>query len=142
MDFQYSPKVTDLQARLTAFMEAHIHPNEERFHREVATGNRWEPTALIEELKPRARGGPVEPVPARIRIRCGSHQYGIRAAVRDHGPRAVGAGGVQLQRARYRQHGGAGALRHRAAKKTMARTVAGRKNPKAIPKTLDDSRDC
>ena len=28
MDFSYSPKVVDLQKRLTAFMEEHIYPAE------------------------------------------------------------------------------------------------------------------
>ena len=31
MHFDYSDKVKDLQARLLAFMEAHIYPNEQRF---------------------------------------------------------------------------------------------------------------
>ena len=35
MDFAYSGKVRDLQQRLTAFMDAHIYPTEERFHAEV-----------------------------------------------------------------------------------------------------------
>lgn len=59
MDFDYSPKVKDLQQRLLAFMDAHIYPNERRFHEEVAAnrakGNAWIPTTLIEELKPKAR---------------------------------------------------------------------------------------
>jgi acyl-CoA dehydrogenase len=55
MDFDYSPKVRDLQARLTAFMEANVYPNEERFRDEVDEGDRWQPTRLIEELKAKAR---------------------------------------------------------------------------------------
>ena len=59
MDFDHSPKVKDLQARLLAFMEAHIYPNEGRFLAEIAAnrsaGNAWVPTRLIEELKPKAR---------------------------------------------------------------------------------------
>ena len=31
MDFAYSPKVRDLEARLKAFMDAHVYPNEKRF---------------------------------------------------------------------------------------------------------------
>ncbi len=55
MDFAYSDKVRALQARLQAFMAAHVYPNEGRFHEEVATGDRWEPTQLIESLKRKAK---------------------------------------------------------------------------------------
>lgn len=59
MDFSYSPKVIDLQARLNAFFETHIYPNEHRFDEEVAAntaaGKRWTPTNIIEELKPKAK---------------------------------------------------------------------------------------
>jgi acyl-CoA dehydrogenase len=36
-------------------MDKHIYPNEERFHHEVATGDRWAPVAFLEELKTAAR---------------------------------------------------------------------------------------
>ena len=55
MDFDYSPKVRDLQGRLGAFMDQHVYPNEERFHREVDEGERWQPTRVIEELKSKAK---------------------------------------------------------------------------------------
>jgi acyl-CoA dehydrogenase len=55
VDFQFPPKVQQLQARLTAFMEAHIYPNEARFKAEIADGDRWQPTAIVEELKQQAR---------------------------------------------------------------------------------------
>ncbi len=59
MNFDYTPKVKDLQARLLAFMDEHIYPNEARFFEEIAAnrakGNAWVPTDLIEELKPKAR---------------------------------------------------------------------------------------
>ena len=59
MHFDHSPKVRDLQARLRAFMDRHIYPNEHRYHEEVAAnraqGNAWVPLKLIEELKPLAR---------------------------------------------------------------------------------------
>jgi len=55
MDFEYSDKVKSLQLRLRAFMEAHVYPNQQRFHDEVDTGDRWEPTRLIEELKVKAK---------------------------------------------------------------------------------------
>ena len=55
MDFDLSPKARDLQGRLTAFMDRHIYPNERRFAAEIAAGDRWQPTSIIEELKPLAR---------------------------------------------------------------------------------------
>ena len=59
MDFEYSPKVKEMQAKLLAFMDEHIYPNENVFHEEVAAnrakGNAWVPTKIVEELKPKAR---------------------------------------------------------------------------------------
>ncbi len=59
MHFDYSDKVKDLQARLLAFMEAHIYPNEQRFFEEIAAnrakGNAWVPSQVVEELKPLAQ---------------------------------------------------------------------------------------
>jgi acyl-CoA dehydrogenase len=54
MDFEFSRKVEDLQGRLQAFMEEHVYPNEQRFHDEIER-NRWSPTRIVEELKPKAR---------------------------------------------------------------------------------------
>jgi acyl-CoA dehydrogenase len=54
MHFEFSEKVKDLQKRLTAFMDEHIYPNEKRFYEEIER-NRWAPTRVIEELKPKAR---------------------------------------------------------------------------------------
>ena len=55
MNFDYSPKVKDLQKKLAAFMDEHIYPNERRHHDEIAEGDRWQPVPVIEELKPKAR---------------------------------------------------------------------------------------
>ena len=59
MDFAYSERTQELQARLNAFMEASIYPNEAKFEAEVAEnrrkGNAWVPTQIIEELKEKAR---------------------------------------------------------------------------------------
>jgi acyl-CoA dehydrogenase len=55
MDFDYSPKVIELQAALRTFMEAHIYTNEQRFDDEVGQGDRWQPTRLVEELKAKAK---------------------------------------------------------------------------------------
>jgi len=55
MDFQFSDRVRDLQDKLSSFMDEHVYPNEARFHHEVAEGDRWQPTKVIEELKEKAR---------------------------------------------------------------------------------------
>jgi acyl-CoA dehydrogenase len=59
MDFEYTPKVKDMQARLLAFMNEHIYPNETRYLEEIAgyraSGNAWQVSKVIEELKPKAR---------------------------------------------------------------------------------------
>src|SRR5438445_1295594 len=55
MHFEHSPKVKDLQRRFVAFMREHIYPNEATFHRQIAEGDRWQPTAIVEELTPKAR---------------------------------------------------------------------------------------
>ena len=59
MDFEFSDKVKDLQARLQRFMDEHIYPNEDAYHAELeantAAGKRWTPLQTIEKLKPKAR---------------------------------------------------------------------------------------
>ncbi|MEO7129699.1 MAG: acyl-CoA dehydrogenase family protein [Rhodoferax sp.] len=59
MDFEHTPKVKAMQARLLKFMDEHIYPNEARFFGEIAQnrakGNAWIPTTIVEELKPKAR---------------------------------------------------------------------------------------
>src|SRR6201998_1071205 len=54
MTFEFSEKTKELQKRLQNFMDEHIYPNERRFDDEVER-NRWKPTKIIEELKPKAR---------------------------------------------------------------------------------------
>jgi len=51
MSFEPNAKTKDLIARVDAFMQAHVFPNEARFTAEVDEGDRWQPVALIEELK-------------------------------------------------------------------------------------------
>ena len=54
MTFEYSEKTKELQKHVQRFMDEHIYPNERRFDEEVQC-NRWKPTEIIEELKPKAR---------------------------------------------------------------------------------------
>ena len=55
MDFDYSPKTKELQARLLRFMDEYIYPNEQAFQQELEAntqaGKRWTPLQLIEGLK-------------------------------------------------------------------------------------------
>jgi acyl-CoA dehydrogenase len=59
MDFSYSPRTVELQARLQAFMDRHIYPAEGRWWEEIEAntqaGRRWSPLRVIEDLKPLAR---------------------------------------------------------------------------------------
>jgi acyl-CoA dehydrogenase len=59
MEFDYSPRVRELQARLLRFMDDYIYPSEKAYEQEIATnrrnGNVWVPVKVIEELKPKAR---------------------------------------------------------------------------------------
>ena len=59
MNFDYSDKVQAMQRQLNDFMRSHIYPNESRFFEEIAVnrkqGNPWQPTRIVEQLKPLAR---------------------------------------------------------------------------------------
>jgi acyl-CoA dehydrogenase len=54
MTFEFSEKTRELQKRLQRFMDEFIYPNEQRFDEEVER-DRWKPTKIVEELKPKAR---------------------------------------------------------------------------------------
>jgi len=54
MDFAFSEKTKELVGRLLAFMDEYIYPNEPRYCDEAGR-NRWQPTRIVEELKPKAR---------------------------------------------------------------------------------------
>ncbi|MCC7548721.1 MAG: acyl-CoA dehydrogenase family protein [Burkholderiales bacterium] len=55
MDFEYTDKVKELQARVSAFMEENVYPGEETMYAQIGEGNRWEAPALMEEWKAKAR---------------------------------------------------------------------------------------
>jgi len=59
MDFGFSPRTQDLQARVSSFMQEHVYPAEVRYFAEIEAntkaGKRWTPLQVIEELKPKAR---------------------------------------------------------------------------------------
>lgn len=56
MDFAPSPKVLELQEKLTAFMDAYIYPNEQAVEDEIETsGDPFHHARMIDELKQKAK---------------------------------------------------------------------------------------
>ena len=55
MNFNYSTKTDELRMRLQSFMAIHIYPNEKAFHDEINSGNRWQPSEMIELFKDKAK---------------------------------------------------------------------------------------
>jgi acyl-CoA dehydrogenase len=55
MHLNYSERSLELRMQLSAFLDAHIYPNESAFVKEIETGERWQPSELIEQLKVRAK---------------------------------------------------------------------------------------
>jgi len=59
MDFDYSAKTKELQAKLLKFMDDYIYPSEHAYHDELEAntqaGKRWTALQTIEKLKPKAR---------------------------------------------------------------------------------------
>ena len=56
MNFDYSEKVRELRARLEAFMDEHVYPNEKVFEEQLeAAENRWTVPQIMEELKAEAK---------------------------------------------------------------------------------------
>ena len=54
--YQFSEQSQQYQARLTAFMDEHIYPNEHRYEQQLASaGNRFAAVPLMDELKAKAR---------------------------------------------------------------------------------------
>ena len=55
MNFEFTSRVQDLQKKLSAFMQAHVYPNEHLWEAHVRSDKRWQPVPVIEELKGKAR---------------------------------------------------------------------------------------
>ena len=55
MDFEYTDTIKQMQARVSAFMDEHIYPNEEKMYAQIAEGDRWKTPPLMETLKEKAR---------------------------------------------------------------------------------------
>lgn len=54
MNFEFSPRVQELQKQLTAFMQENVYPNEQVFKQQVAQ-ERWKEPAILTELKAKAK---------------------------------------------------------------------------------------
>jgi len=55
MDFGYSEKSRDIRDRVAAFMEEHVYPNEAEMFAQIEEGDRWQPIAMMDELKAKAK---------------------------------------------------------------------------------------
>ena len=56
MNFDFSPKVEDLRAKVGRFMDDHVYPNERTFEEQLASGpDRWQIPPILEELKNEAK---------------------------------------------------------------------------------------
>src|SRR4051794_15643765 len=55
MQFEHSARSQELQQKLNAFMVEHVLANERVAEEQIGAGDRWQPIAIVEELKARAR---------------------------------------------------------------------------------------
>ncbi|MGI8705368.1 MAG: acyl-CoA dehydrogenase family protein [Sphingomicrobium sp.] len=55
MDFALTDRQAHFRDRVRVFVDEHIRPRTDDYHRQHSAGDRWQPVAVIEELKPRAR---------------------------------------------------------------------------------------
>jgi len=56
MDFDYSSKVSEFQARLDSFMQTHVYPAESEYFQSLNSGEtRWSIPPVMEDLKDKAR---------------------------------------------------------------------------------------
>jgi len=50
-----SARAKELHQRLAAFMDEHVYPNEKTYQEQIESGDRWQVSAIMEELKAKAR---------------------------------------------------------------------------------------
>ncbi len=55
MDFDLTERQAYFRDRVRDFIDQHVRPRQKDYYAEIATGDRWQPLQLIEELKPLAR---------------------------------------------------------------------------------------
>ena len=52
---ELSPKVVDLIEKVNKFMDENIYPNEDKIEAEIAEGDRWQPSQILEGIKAKAK---------------------------------------------------------------------------------------
>ena len=144
MDFAPSARAADLAARVRAFVDTEIEPVEPGILRDVAARrargeDAWPPPAVVADLQAKARSqglwnlflpaGHGDAYAARFGTDGGTGLTNTDYAsiAEQTGRSAAGPAGVQLQRPRHRQHGGAAALRLARAAAGVARAAARRR---------------
>jgi acyl-CoA dehydrogenase len=55
MDFDLTDRQAHFRDRVRAFIDEHVRPRQKDYYKEIASGDRWQPLQLIEDLKPLAR---------------------------------------------------------------------------------------
>ena len=55
MDFEHSARAKELQARLTAFMSAHVYPNEHLYGEQAQGAARYRTPQIVQDLKKKAK---------------------------------------------------------------------------------------
>ena len=131
MDFSYSARCEEYRQGLLQFFDEHIYPNEKPYWDQVRGADRWQPTAIVEELKPKARAAGL------WNLFLPESEYGAGLSNLEYAPLCEimgrvdhGAGSVQLLGARHRQHGGARrATARREQKERWLEAAAGRRDP-------------
>ena len=111
MDFEHSARARDLLERVDSFIEREVTPREEPYQRELlALEDPWVVLPVIEELKAKAKAEGL------WNLFLPDEEHGAGLTNVEYAPLAERMGrladrsrGLQLQRARHRQHGGAAA---------------------------------
>ena len=55
MQLDNSERSKELELRISKFMDDHIYPNEESIAEEIDSGDRWQPSKIMEDLKSEAK---------------------------------------------------------------------------------------
>ena len=123
MDFEFSEKSNRMQAEIKAFIAEHVAPREADYTRIVEHEHVF-PPPFMDELKAKARAQGLWNLflpglkPDEPGTQMSNLDYAPCAEIMGRMPLVVG--GVQLQRARHRQHGAAAPGRDARAEGAMA----------------------